>query len=231
MNSTKKTARLAGVLYLVNGVTGFFGIIYVPSRLIVSGNAAATANNILASERLFRVGIVSELICAAEFVFLLWVLYRLLAGVSRTHASLMVILGLVFVPIMCVNVLNEIAALTLLRGADFLSGFDKRQLEAMAMLFLDLHRYGYVVGWIFGLWLFPFGVLVFKSGFLPRILGVLLIAACFGYLADSLTPLLLPGYANMVGRFASIGLTLGEPAIILWLLIRGAKDQPLPAAV
>jgi hypothetical protein len=231
MNSTKKTARLAGVLYLVNGVTGFFGIIYVPSRLIVSGNAAATANNILASERLFRVGIVSELICAAEFVFLLWVLYRLLAGVSRTHASLMVILGLVFVPIMCVNVLNEIAALTLLRGADFLSVFDKRQLEAMAMLFLDLHRYGYVVGWIFGLWLFPFGVLVFKSGFLPRILGVLLIAACFGYLADSLTPLLLPGYADIVGRFASIALTLGEPAIILWLLIRGAKDQPLPPAV
>jgi Domain of unknown function (DUF4386) len=231
MNSTKKTARLAGVLYLVNGVTGFFGIIYVPSRLIVSGNAAATANNILASERLFRVGIVSELICAAEFVFLLWVLYRLLAGVSRTHASLMVILGLVFVPIMCVNVLNEIAALTLLRGADFLSAFDKRQLEAMAMLFLDLHRYGYVVGWIFGLWLFPFGVLVFKSGFLPRILGVLLIAACFGYLADSLTPLLLPGYADIVGRFANIALTLGEPAIILWLLIRGAKDQPLPAAV
>jgi hypothetical protein len=103
------------------GVAGFFGIIYVPSRLIVSGNTVATANNILASERLFRVGIVSELICAAEFVFLLWVLYRLLGGVNKTHASLMVILGLVFVPIMCVNVLNEIAALTLLRGADSLS--------------------------------------------------------------------------------------------------------------
>jgi hypothetical protein len=230
MNSTKKTARLAGVLYLANGVTGFFGIIYVPSKLIVFGNAAATANNILASERLFRVGIVSELICAAEFVFLLWVLYRLLGGVNKTHASLMVILGLVFVPIMCVNVLNGIAALTLLRGADFLSVFDKRQLEAMALLFLDLHRYGYIVGSIFGLWLFHFGVLVFKSGFLPRILGVLLIAACFAYLADSLTPLLLPSYANIVGRFASIPLTLGEPAIILWLLIRGAKDQPLQAA-
>ena len=192
MNSTKKTARIAGLLYLVNGVTGFFGIIYVPSRLIESGNAAATANNILASERLFRLGIVSELICAAEFVFLLWVLYRLLGGVNKTHASLMVILGLVFVPIMCVNVLSEIAALMLLRGADFLSVFDKRQLDAMAMLFLDLHRYGYAVGWIFGLWLFPFGVLVFRSGFLPRILGVLLIAACFGYLADSLTPFFCP---------------------------------------
>jgi len=230
MNSTKQTARIAGVLYLVNGVTGFFGIIYVPSRLIVSGNAAVTANNILVSERLFRLGIVSELICAAEFVFLLWALYRLLVGVNKTHASLMVILGLVFVPIMLVNTLSEIAALMLLRGADFLSVFDKRQQEAMAMLFLDLHRYGYVVGWILGLWLLPFGVLVFRSGFLPRILGVLLIAACFGYLADSLTPLLLPSYEDVVGRIANIPLTLGEPAIILWLLIRGAKDQPLEAA-
>src|SRR6202165_4506016 len=119
MNSTKKTARLAGVLYLVNGVTGFFSIIYGPGRLILSGNAAATANNILASERLFRIGIVSELVCAAEFVFLLWVLYRLLAAVNKTHASLMVILGLVFVPIMFLNTLSEIAALMLLRGADF----------------------------------------------------------------------------------------------------------------
>jgi hypothetical protein len=229
MNSTKKTARIAGVLYLVNGVTGFFGIIYVPGRLIVSGNATATANNILASERLFRLGIASELICAVEFVFLFWILYRLLGGVNKTHASLMVILGLVFVPIMVVNTLSEIGALMLLHRADFLSVFDKRQLETMAMLFLDLHRYGYVVGWIFGLFHFHFGVLVFRSGFLPRILGVLLIAACFGYLADSLTPLLLPGYANIVGRFASIPLTLGEPAIILWLLIMGAKDQPLEA--
>jgi len=114
-----------------------------------------------------------------------------------------------------VNSLNEIAALTLLRGGDFLSAFDKHQLEAMAMLFLDLHRYGYILGWILGPWLFSFGILVFRSGFLLRILGVLLIAACFGYLADSLTPLLLPNYEDVVGRIASILLTLGEPAIIL----------------
>jgi hypothetical protein len=229
MNSTKKTARIAGMLYLVNGLTGFFGIVYVPSRLVVSGNAAATAQNILASERLFRLGIASELICAVEFIFLLWVLYRLLGGVDRTHASLMLILGLAFVPLMCLNVLNEIAALTLLRGGDFLSALGQPQREAMAMLFLDMHRYGYVIGWIFGPWLFFFGLLVFKSGFLPRVLGALLIAACFGYLADSLTPLLLPDYAILVGRIASIPLTLGEPAIILWFLIRGAKDQPLQA--
>ena len=97
------------------------------------------------------------------------------------------------------------------------------------MLFLALRRYGYTVGWIFGLWFFPFGVLVFRSGFLPRILGVLLIAAGFGYLADSVTPLLFPSYANLMGRLASVSLTRGEPAIILWLLIMGAKDRPLEA--
>ena len=230
MNSTKKTARIAGLLYLVNAVTGFFGIVYVPRRLIVAGNAAATANNILASERLFRLGIASELTCAVEFIFLLWVLYRLFAGVSKTHASLMAIWGLAFVPFMCVNVLNEIAALTLLRSPDFLSVLGQPQREGLAMLFLELHRYGYIVGWIFGPWLLFLGVLVYRSGFLPRVLGVLLIAACFGYLADSLTPLLLPGYEHVVGRITNVFLTLGEPAIILWLLIRGAKDQPLQAA-
>jgi hypothetical protein len=134
MNSSKKTASIAGLLYLVNGVTGYFGIIYVPSRLVVSGNVDATANNILASERLFRLGIVSELIFAVEFIFLLWVLYRLLGGVNKAHASLMVILRLAFVPIMCMNVLSEIAALTLLPRADFLSVFDRPQREALAML-------------------------------------------------------------------------------------------------
>jgi hypothetical protein len=229
MNSTKKTARIAGLLYLVNAVTGFFSIIYVPSRLFVSGNAAATAHSILASERLFRFGIAAEVICAVEFIYLLWVLYRLFGGVSKAHASLMVILGVTFVPIMCMNAVSGIAALTLLRGADFLSAFNQLQRESLAMLSLGVRRYGYDVGWIFGLWLFHFGLCVWKSGFLPRFLGVLLIAACFGYLAVSLTQFLLPSYANIVSRLANIPLTLGEPAAILWLLIRGAKDQPLAA--
>jgi hypothetical protein len=230
MNSTKKTARLAGVLYLVNAVTGFYGIVYVPGKLIVSGNTVATANNILASERLFRLGIVSEVICAAEFIYVVWVLYRLLSGVSKTHAALMVFWGLVCIPVMVVNVLSEIAALMLLRGADFLSVISQMNREALAMLFLDLHRYGYIVGWIFGPWLFHLGVLMYRSGFIPRFLGVLLIAASFGYLADSLTPLLLPSYVSVVSRIASIPLTLAEPALILWLLIVGAKDQPLEIA-
>ena len=198
MNSTKKTARLAGALYLVNGMAGFFGIVYVPGKLIVTGNTVATANNILASERLFRLGIVSELICAAEFIYLVWVLYRLFGGVSKTHASLMVIWGLAFIPVMVVNVLSEIAALILLRGADFLSVISQMNREALAMLFLDLHRYGYIVGWIFGPWLFHLGVLIYRSGFVPRFLGVLLMAAGFGEPAHS------------VGRSATAEATTGD---------------------
>jgi Domain of unknown function (DUF4386) len=213
MNSTKKTARIAGVLYLVNGVTGFFSIIYVPSKLFLSGNAAATAHNILASERLFRLGIASEVICAVEYIYLLWILYRLLSGVSKTHASLMVIFGVAFVPIMCMNAVSEIAALMLLRGADFLPVFNQPQRESLAMLFLGVRRYGYDVGWIFGLWLFHFGVCVWKSGFLPRFLGALLIAACFGYLAVSLTQFLLPSYANMNAVRATARITSGGPRV------------------
>ena len=184
-------------------------------------------HNILASERLFRLGIASEVICAVEFIYLLWVLYRLPSGVSKTHASLMVIFAVAFVPIMCINAVSDLATLMLLRGADFLPAFSQLQRESLAMLFLGVRGYGYAVGWIFGLWLLHFGICVWKSGFLLRFLGALLIAACFGYLAVSLTQFLLPRYANIVGGLANIPLTLGEPVAILWLLIWGAKDQPL----
>ncbi len=138
------------------------------------------------------------------------------------------ILALVSVAIAFLIVLNEIAALALFRGANFLSVLDKPQRDAMAMLFLDLHRYGFVINGIFwGLWLFPFGVLVMRSALVPRILGILLIIACFSYLAGSLTDLLLPRYASVVGRIATIPEGIGELSIMFWLLIAGAKDQPL----
>jgi hypothetical protein len=225
MNSTKKAARVAGLLYFLVSIPGVFSLLYIPSHFIVSGDAAATANKILTSEFVFRLGIVSELTGFTGFIFVVRALYRLLSGVNRAHASLMVTLMLVSIPISLLNVLNEIAALTLIRGADFLSVFDKPQRDALAMLFLNLHFQGVIVAQVFwGLWLIPFGVLVFKSGFLPRILGVLLIIACFGYLANSLDAFgVLPDVVSRV-----IGqLTICELPIILWLLIRGAKDQPL----
>jgi Domain of unknown function (DUF4386) len=143
----------------------------------------------------------------------------------------MVILSVVSLPIMSLNVLNDIAALELLRGADFLSVFEKQRLDAQAMLFLHLHGQGLAVAEIFwALFFLSFGVLVFKSGFLPRILGVLLIAACFGYLAESLTSLLLPSYGDLVNRFVGILEGAGELSIMFWLLIKGAKVQPSIAA-
>jgi hypothetical protein len=212
------------------GIPGMFSLMYVPSTLIVSGNAIATANNILASQMLFRLGIVAELIAAVFFLLLVMALYRLLSGVNKNHARLMVGLVLVSVAITFVNVLNNIAALTLFRGTDYLSVFDKPQRDALAMLFLGLCRQGHAVNDIFwGLWLLPFGLLVMRSRFLPRILGLLLIVNCFAYVAISVTSLLLPAYGNVVFR-ASMPALLGELWIMLWLLIKGAKVQPLAGA-
>jgi len=230
MHPTKKAARVVGAVYLSMVVTAPFSLIYIPRTLIVPGNATATANNILAHETLFRLGVVADLITAVIFILLVMALYRLLNGVNKTHASLMVALVLVSATVGFMNVLNNIAALTLFRGTDFLAVLDKAQRDALAMLFLGLHAQGLVINEIFwGLWLFPFGVLVMKSGFLPRILGVLLIVNCFAYLILSLTSLLHPTYAGVVSRFAIIP-ELGELWIMLWLLIKGAKVEPLPAA-
>jgi hypothetical protein len=230
MSSTKRTARIAGLLYLVLTITGFFSLMYVPGKLIVRGNAAATAGNILASESLFRLGVASDLFAGIVFIFLALVLYRLLKGVNRQQASLMAILVGVQIPLGFLNELNNLAALLLVRGADFLSVFDKPQRDALAMMFLRLHGQGAIVSQIFwGLWLLPFGLLVFRSGFLPRVLGVWLMINCVAYLAMSVTGLLLPQHYDVVFRIATPFL-LGEVAIMLWLLIMGAKPQPLEAA-
>lgn len=230
MSSTKKTARFAGFLYLLIGITAPIGLMYVPGKLIVHGDATATANNILGSQSLFRLGIVSQLVCPVIFIFLVMVLYRLLQGVNQQQASLMVILVLVQVPIGFLNEVNAIASLVLVRGADFLSVFDKPQRDALAMLFLNLHNQGIIVNQMFwGLWLFPFGLLVWRSGFLPRFLGGWLIVNGFAYVAISFTGLLLPPYYNAVSK-AALPALFGEMVVILWLLIMGAKAQPLDAA-
>src|SRR6266480_4303353 len=205
MNSTKKQARVAGLLYLLASIIGFFCLAYVPGKLIVSGDATATANRIRASEILLRFGIASELIAFTIFIFVVLALYRLFKTVSEKHAVALAILLLISIPISLLNVLNEIAALILVSGADFLSAFEKGQLDVLAYLFLRLHGQGFVVVEIFwGLWLFPFGVLVIRSGFIPRFLGVLLFVAGFGYLASSFTSLLLPQYAHLVDQFAMV---------------------------
>jgi hypothetical protein len=228
MNSIKKIARVAGFLYLILIVSSSFAEL-VRSSLIVPGDAATTANKIAANELLFRLGIVGDLLTGTIAIFLVLALYRLFKGVDQNHAALMVVLGgLMVTPIFFLNTLNDVAVLVLARG-DFLSVFDRSQLDAMASLFLHLHHHGILVNEIFwGLWLFPFGVLVFRSGFVPRILGVWLIINGFAYLTLSFTGLLLPHYEDMVSRIAFPAL-VGELATVLWLLIMGAKVQTVNA--
>src|SRR5712692_1264685 len=161
MNPTKKQARIAGLWYFLLGITAPIGLVYVPGKIIVPGNAAATADHLRASESLVRIGIGSELFHQVIGIFLVLALYRLFKAVNEKHAVLMVIFSLLSVPIMFLNVLNDIAALVLVSGADFLSVFEKHQLDALAYLFLRLHGHGLLVDSIFwGLWLFPFGILV-----------------------------------------------------------------------
>ncbi len=227
MSATRKQARVAGLLYLLMGLPAPFSLIYIPRILIVRGDASATAANILAHETLFRAGIAGELLSGIAFIFLVMALYRLLSSVNKAHASLMVMLVLVAVTIGFVNVVNNAVAVALFRGGDFLPVFDKPQRDALGMLFLGLHRQGLVVAQIFwGLWLFPFGVLVIRSGFIPRIIGVLLIINGFAYVAASLTSLLVPSYASVV-TLAVLPALLGELWIMLWLLIKGVRVQPL----
>ena len=227
MNSTKKQARFAGLLYLLASIIGCFGLIYVPGKLIVRGDATATANHIRASETLFRLGIATELFGFTMFIFVVLALYRLFKGVNEKHALAMATLLLVSIPISLLNLLNDIAALVIVNGAGFLSMFETRQLDALAYLFVRLHGQGFVVAQIFwGLWLFPFGILVIRSGFIPRVLGFLLFIAGFGNVASSFTSLLLPSYAPITDRFTSV-LTAAELPIIFWLLIWGAKPQPV----
>jgi hypothetical protein len=224
---SKKPARVAGLLYVLLAITGAFGIAIVPVTLIVRGDATATAERIRSSEWLFRLGIASELIAATTFIFLVLALYRLFRGVSEEQASLMVTLVLISVPISFLNVLNEIAALALLSGPDFLVVFGKPQLDALALLFLGLHSQGFGVASIFwGLWLLPLGTLVIRSGFAPRVLGFLVILAGLAYLADSLTSLLLPQYRQLVSIAALLFEAVGELSMIAWLLVTGAKGQP-----
>ncbi len=226
MSTIKQQARRAGLLYFLLAITAPIGLMYVPSKLIVSGNATATADRIRASEWLLRVGIASELFHQVMVIFLVLALYRLFKPVNESLARQVVILGaLVSVPIMFANVLNEIAALTLVRGAGFLSAFEKSELDSLAYLFLRLHSQGITVASIFwGLWLFPFGMLVIRSGFIPRVLGVLMMIAGLAYLASAATSLLLPQYSHAVDPVALV-LEIGEIPIVFWLLIWGAREQ------
>ena len=224
---TKKDARIAGLLYLSLVVFGPLSLIYVPNKLIVKGNAAATAQNVMAHESLFRLAIACELIGTVAFMFVAFALYRLLSSVNKDHAAMMTIFAVMSVPISFVGAAFNFGALKVFQGGGFLSVLPKVQLDVLGMLLIRLRDHTILVNEMFwGLWLLPLGLLIIRSRFLPRLLGVWLLLAGFGWIAESLTPILLPDYLHAVNRVTFIT-SLAEPALILWLVIMGIKVDML----
>jgi len=218
VNQSKQTARLAGLLYLVLAVLGYFGFLYVPEFLVVPGDMAATVNNIAASESMYRLSMVSTLLMNIVSIVIVLLLYKLLKPVGKTLAEYMVVFLVIGAGISMINEVNHFAALTL-SSENASSVFTALQSQFLVQLFLDMQEFGAYIATIFwGLWLFPLGKLVIKSNGFPKILGVLLIVAGVGYLIDSLLLFLAPQFGITITDYTFIG----EILFLLWLLIKGA---------
>jgi hypothetical protein len=231
MSSTRNPGRVAGFWYLLLTILGPVRLMYIPSKLFVTGSAAVTASNIAEHEWLFRFGIVADLLCAVILIFLTLALYRLFSGVDRNLAVQVVILGGVMPAVIdIVGVVNDLGTLIFVRGADFLSVFDKPQRDALALLFLQLRdRQNTAAEILWGVWLIPLALLAYRSRFMPRFLGVWLVINGCAYVVLSFTGVLLPQYQGTVFAWSQPAL-FGELAFMLWLVTKGARPQ-VPAAI
>ncbi len=225
MNSRKKTARVAGMWYLLLAIAGGFGTMYVPLNITVAGDAAATAQNIIDSGWMFRLSIVSGLAGNVFFIFLALALYRLFKDVDSKQAKLLVILVSVSVPISFLSTLPLVAAEMIASGTDYLSVFEISEQNAMTLWAVNLFDQGILFVKIFwGLWLLPFGILVIKSEFIPKIFGILLVMNCFAYLITTLASLMEIQLMDLFTYILIPFLVMGEFAIMFWLLIKGVKE-------
>ncbi len=222
----KKTGRVAGFFYLIIILAGIFSIAYVPSQLFSSDDPSLTVQNIRSSEMLFRSGIAAGFICYLFFLVLPLVLYRLLNSINKTVAILMVVFAVISVPLSLGNLINLLDILSLINGAEH-PVFSGVELQAQVSMHLDSYYNGILICKIFwGLWLLPFGYLVFKSGLIPKILGILLIMGCFGYLIDVLGQTLYPAYLEtVISNYVTLPATFGEMGTCLWLLTVGIRKQ------
>jgi hypothetical protein len=229
----QQTARLGGALYLAMGLPGAFALVYIPSVFIVPGDATATASRIAASAGLYRVGILADLLCGVFAIWLAMVLYDLFKDVDRKQARLMVGFALGMMAIGAVLTVLMAAPLVLTSGATYLSAFDKHQLDALTLGFWGLRLqgiHGATMYW--GVWLLPLGILVYKSGFLPRLLGVLVIIAGCSYVVDSLVYYFLPDQAAIVALISTLPQAVGEIGFTGWMLIKGVRpDRALDSGV
>ncbi len=224
MIPNKKTARLAGFLWLLMFIFGPIAQI-IRGKIFVVDDMVGTANNIMENEFLFRIGFASDLIMMISFVLLPLALYKLLSTVNKNLAMIMVIFVVLGTSINMINLLNEFTSLYLLSNAEYLNVFSEVQLQAKAMLSYDLYLHGYEIANIFfALWLVPLGLLVYKSDFLPKALGILLIVGGFGLLINVFVYFLFPGYPT-INIILLIPHSLGEAIILLWLLIKGINTS------
>jgi len=224
----RNLGRVVGLWYLSLVFVGPLRLIYIPNKLFVHGDATATAANIAAHPWLFRAGMVSVLLGAVILIFLVLAFYRLFKDVNKQWAVLLVIWGGVMPAVLClVNVATDAGTLLVAQGPDFLSVFDKPQRDALVMLLLRFYHYEVTAAEIlWGLWLFPMGALAYKSGFVPKFIGVWLLINGAAYVVMSLTGVLLPGIEDKLFLYSQPAL-LGELAIMLWLLIKGANPPAL----
>lgn len=224
-NSLKRTARLAGLLYLFWVITAAYGLMYVQPKTIVPGNAVATAHKMLANEFIFRTGIINGIISSIIWILIGLTLYKLFKRVSANQAKLLVALVIVQIPAVFITEALNIASLMLFKGG-ILKALELGHRQELAMLLLKINDYINVALEMFwGIWLFPFGILVYRSGFIPRILGVFLILNGIAYVIHFFTHIILPSYQALVFQISTPIWTLGEISIMLWLLIKGVKNN------
>ena len=227
MEPSKKTARIAGLLYLIVVVTGIVTLGYIPNQLIVWEDKTATFNNILKNENLFRLGIFSSVLCYLAFIFLPLVLRELLKTVNKFMANVMVFSVLVSIPISFFNLYNKYIILDIIHKEEYLKIYNESQLQSLVIFHLNQYEYGiFIATFFWGLWLFPFGYLVYKSGFIPKIFGILLILGCFGYIVNFSGNTLFADYqewgiSKIIGKIPSVA----EIGICFWLLLFGIKNS------
>jgi len=223
MFPAKRDARIAGWLYFLFAAPGPFCLMYVPAKIMVRGDAAATAANVLAHEMLLRTSVVIWLLALALWIVIALALYRLFNGVSKALASLLVIFVAISAGIGFLNELNNLAAILVLRGNEFAGTLTQPQREGMAMLFLRVHGQGHAINEMFwGLWLLPFGLLIVRSHFMPRLLGIWLLLDGFAWMGLSIVALLAPSYNDLAFKAAQPAI-FAELAVMLWLIIIGVR--------
>ncbi|MBN8686159.1 MAG: DUF4386 domain-containing protein [Chitinophagales bacterium] len=227
MSDKNKIAGAAGIIYLLVIVTGIFSLAYVPLQLIDWNNAGTTFSNISRSTGLFSLGIFSSVVCYVAFIFLPLVLYRLLHTVHAQLACVMVILALLSVPLSLINLQHKFAALSIVEAAGHLKDGFSAELQNQLMFELQQYNNGLLLATVFwGLWLFPLGMLAYRSGFMPKLLGILLMAGCTGYLINFTGNTLIEDYKQTaIRKFAGLLPSIAEISTCIWLLVAGLKTK------